>query len=65
MEGCSEFGVGEEGEGNHRRRMQWGECNEIGKVIGMTANAPTMERQGKGIVSLMDGGWQMEKWRYC
>ena len=38
---------------------------EAGEVTGMVANVPTMYGWENGIECLVDGGWQLEKWRHC
>ena len=39
--------------------------NEIGKVTGMVADAPSMDSLVKRYGDFMNGMWQLEKWRYC
>ena len=36
---------------------------EAGEVIGVVANAPTMDGLGERYRTF--NGWGMEKWRYC
>ena len=38
---------------------------EAGEVTGVVADAPTTDGLGKGMERLVDGVWQLEKWRYC
>ena len=37
---------------------------EVGEVTGVVANVPTMNGLGKRY-GMFNGGWQLEKWRYC
>ena len=37
---------------------------EAGEITGVVADAPTKAWE-KGMERLVDGGWQLEKWRYC
>ena len=39
--------------------------SEAGEVIGVIANASTWMAWEKSMERLVDGGWQLEKWRYC
>jgi hypothetical protein len=39
--------------------------SEIGKVIGIVADAPTTDILGKMYGHLVDGGWHLGKQRYC
>ena len=36
---------------------------EAGEVTGVVADAPTTDGLGKSMERLVDGGWQLEKWR--
>ena len=65
MEGCSESGIGEEGVGNMRGKSRGEIRGEAGEVSGVVANAPTANGLGERYSTLVDGGWQLEKWRYC
>ena len=39
---------------------------DAGEVTGVVADAPTTDMAWeKGMERLVDGGWQLEKWRYC
>ena len=38
--------------------------SEAGEVIGVIANASTWMAWEKSMERLVDGGWQLEKWRY-
>ena len=39
---------------------------DAGEVSGVIANVPPMDGlRKKGMEYLVDGGWQLEKWRYC
>ena len=38
---------------------------EAGEVTGVVANVPTRIAWEKGMKHLVDGGWQLEKLRYC
>ena len=35
------------------------------EVTGVVASVPTMDGLGKSNEQLVDGGWQLENWRYC
>ena len=38
---------------------------EAGEVTGVVADTPTTDGFGIGMERLVDGRWQLEKWRYC
>ena len=70
MEGCSESGIGEEGEGSYWRQGQREIGSEIGKVTGMAADVCTVDILGWGLafgeveVLLMIGGFGVtEVWK--
>ena len=39
--------------------------SKAGEVTRVVANVPSTIAKEKGMEHLVDGGWQMEKWRYC
>ena len=56
----------EKGESVTTRDKGRGEIRgEAGEITRMVANAHTTNGQAKGIEHLVDGGGQLEKWRYC